>query len=216
MSETTTETVAKEATPRKRRTRRTKAQPAPTPPPPSPPAESAGAVPPVFAAIGQALRLLENGIREADWQMVGEAYAMLSGNTPPRSSRIDPHLLLRDLEQTIHQYLNGRGPQPTTAAPVSHLPSHLPSQVESGDVESVGSLSDDAMLIEESRRLSSQHSSQHRRQGLNRPEFRMVDVTCTRCGKTRPTNPALIPPRVAVDDQATGFICNRCVVGGAR
>lgn len=201
--------VATEAPrPAKRTRRRAAPQPAPEAAAPAP-----APAPPVFAAIGRALRLLEDGIRLADWGLVGQAYAMLSGEPPPRPARIDPLLLLRDIGQTIGQYMAGHAAAPP-AEPEAPEATEAPEMSEAGLSEA--GLSDDATLAEESRRLSRERPARSGAGRGARTEYRPVDATCTRCGKTRPTNPALIPPRVAADDQATAFICNRCVVGGGR
>lgn len=62
---------------------------------------------PVFAAIGQAMQAIHDGIAEGDWSKVSEGYAMLSGQEPPHCRHLDALAMLQDMSESLQHFLGG-------------------------------------------------------------------------------------------------------------
>lgn len=67
--------------------------------------------------------------------------------------------------------------------------------------------------IADSRKVSRKASGRH---GDSRPEFRPVEVRCSRCSQTAVLHPALLPKKLDLTDESPAYVCDRCLGGMPR
>jgi hypothetical protein len=172
-------------------------------------AEPAAAATVTVVGLTQGIALLREALGEGDWEKVAQSFFLLTGENVAAPRNFDKEAFLNGVVGNIVDFLRGFSggavaPVPQTAfapAPVPHAPHTPATPSPANEFVDDGSVAPE--LIQDSRASS--------RPKQRRPPFRMLDLTCGRCGRTQSVHPSLRPVQMESDDDPSAFTCDRCV-----
>lgn len=177
---------------------------------------------PAFAALAEGFSLLREAILAGDWQKAAEAYEKMTGESVevpaapvPTFDRVAfVETLLMEVSRLAHEM----AALPAQSASVPPAPPQVSAPILVEPVRtSSASLSttqeenlfvDDGSVAPE---LIAESRTQKPKAKNYRDAFRMLDVVCSRCGKSEQIHPDLRPVRFDSSDEASSYVCNGCV-----